>query len=885
MKLYSESVKARYHLYKLRSDIVFIQACKRETLVPTFARVHLANPHLHGSKVREDCARSILQAELKFKKRLLTRTHRHSKRLQQQLRESVSELVFCRLHSITEEIVSKRMKKVQRRHDSKLNGLLKSKVSSLLGYSSKKRLNPVTNLSNRVLTVDEHRALIQGLHHVYPNERFDQAKFVCNIEFFYARLLNFRTEYRDYERKEAKTEVVHQLSSVQLNAASRFRSTANSVQRTAQIELKELGQQHRTDNQVLRSLANDQSIVITRPDKGRGVVIMNKSEYIQKMQTILNDDTTFHIIDHDPTIANENRLIRTLLRLKKEGFITEGEYHLARPTGSRAARLYGLPKLHKPNCPLRPVMSATKTVGYGLGKMLTSRLSQLRTSPYTIKDSFDFVNKIRTSANVDKTMVSFDVTSLFTNVPLTYTITYILDRMYPVCQVNCQHLPTTRKCTACRARKDFESLLRTATSETHFTFDNKMYVQHNGVAMGAPLAPVMADIFMAHLETTLMDELASIGVCEWHRYVDDTFVLVQPGTNVADILSILNGFHPSIKFTYETETKSSLPFLDVQVTRSPGRHTFETTIYRKPTFTGLMINWNSFVPLQYKKASIDSMVRRALSICSTYDLMDVEFQQIRRYGLANGYPRSFINTHIGVGLNRYMEKQVPQIIERPIGCEKKRMYVEIPFIGRTTQTMKQQFNHLSSQLRPDLDIRFFTKPPPSVQTFFRNKDPVAKHMQSSIVYSVQCNDCDQLYIGKTIRHAMTRLCEHGAPASTFDASVPATTASNVPTLRRSSRVLKKTTTTMTTTDRNRRPDNEDQSTSSALTSHAQETGHHINWSDFKVVWQDNNPYRLLIKESLLIQAFQPELNRTTHSIPMIVFPDGLPRQMLPDPNG
>ena len=276
-------------------------------------------------------------------------------------------------------------------------------------------------------------------------------------------------------------------------------------------------------------------------------------------------------------------------------------------------------------------------------------------------------------------------------------------------------------------------------------------------AMGAPLAPGMADIFMAHLETTLMDELTSIGVCEWHRYVDDTFVLVQPGTSVTDILSILNGFHPSIKFTYETEANSSLPFLDVRVTRPAERHTFETTIYRKRTFTGLVINWNSFVPLQYKKASIDSMVRRAISICSTYELLSAEFKQIRQYGLANGYPGSFIDTHIGVGLSRYMEKQVTKTIEKPIGCEKKRMYVEIPFIGRTTQAMKQQFNHLSSQLHPDLDIRFFTKPPPPIQTFFRNKDPIAKHMQSNIVYSVQCNDCDQFYIGKTIRHAMTRL--------------------------------------------------------------------------------------------------------------------------------
>ena len=118
------------------------------------------------------------------------------------------------------------------------------------------------------------------------------------------------------------------------------------------------------------------------------------------MQIILQDESTFTPIDHDPIIINEDRLVRTLLRLTKEGFISNYEYNIARPVGSRAARLYGLPKLHKLNVPLRPVMSVTKTVGYGLGKMLTNRISQLRHSPYTIKDSFDFVNKIQTSTRL-----------------------------------------------------------------------------------------------------------------------------------------------------------------------------------------------------------------------------------------------------------------------------------------------------------------------------------------------------------------------------------------------------------------------------------------------------------------------------------------------------
>jgi hypothetical protein len=73
---------------------------------------------------------------------------------------------------------------------------------------------------------------------------------------------------------------------------------------------------------------------------------------------------------------------------------------------------------------------------------------------------------------------------------------------------------------------------------------------------------------------------------------------------------------------------------------------------------------------------------------------------------------------------------------KPIGCDKKRMYAEIPYVKQTTDSMQKKFAHLSDKLRPDLDVRFFMKPPPSVRTFFQNKDSIAKHMQSNIVYSV-----------------------------------------------------------------------------------------------------------------------------------------------------
>ncbi|CAF1226316.1 unnamed protein product [Rotaria sordida] len=198
-----------------------------------------------------------------------------------------------------------------------------------------------------------------------------------------------------------------------------------------------------------------------------------------------------------------------------------------------------------------------------------------------------------------------------------------------------------------------------------------MYVQHNGVAMGAPLAPVIADIFMSHLETTLMDKLTQSGVCEWYQYADATFIFINKDANVDNILSILNDFHPSIKFTRNIEDNDKLEFLHIQVIRSSEQQ------------------YASRQHFIYKKASIVSMVNRALNICSTYKHLEDEFNEIRRISLLNNYPLSFIDI----------------IIDTPIiENDKNKIYVEIPFIQSSTIDLKNKIKHLTNKLKPDLDI-------------------------------------------------------------------------------------------------------------------------------------------------------------------------------------
>ena len=134
-------------------------------------------------------------------------------------------------------------------------------------------------------------------------------------------------------------------------------------------------------------------------------------------------------------------------------------------------------------------------------------------------------------------------------------------------------------------RSVLKDLLVFATKRSHFVFDGQYYDQIDGVAMGSPLGPVLANIFMCDFEEKwVMNNGARPTI--WFRYVDDTFTLFNNKDTAVQFLSYLNSRHKNIQFTIEFEQDQEIPFLHVLVKRQPN-NSFSTSIYRKKTFTGL----------------------------------------------------------------------------------------------------------------------------------------------------------------------------------------------------------------------------------------------------------------------------------------------------------
>ena len=146
------------------------------------------------------------------------------------------------------------------------------------------------------------------------------------------------------------------------------------------------------------------------------------------------------------------------------------------PTSSRPGLFYGTAKVHKlpenlKNVDELPIVSSIGTSTYEISKYLAKLLAPLAKSKYTVYNTKDFVSRLRDrSIEEDFDLVSFDVTSLFTNVPLDFTIDIILKKIY-----------RDKKIRTKIKKEEMRELLEICTEDMHLAFNNRIYKQNNGV--------------------------------------------------------------------------------------------------------------------------------------------------------------------------------------------------------------------------------------------------------------------------------------------------------------------------------------------------------------------------------------------------------------------
>ena len=252
---------------------------------------------------------------------------------------------------------------------------------------------------------------------------------------------------------------------------------------------------------VIKNLRKD--VAILKPDKGNGVVLINNVDYYQSLEDLFIDKKKFKQIDKDPTMTQLSKLQSYLRSLLKRGELTEKQYKNLHPQNSRAGRAHTLPKIHKNFTVLpifRPIVDMTSACHY----YLTELLNPLTQNEFIIRDSFDAANKIKSILpkvfNDGYIFASFNVESLFTNVPLQRTINIILDRVY------------NNKLVATQLKKPtLKKLIKDTCSKIVFSANNKLYQQTDGVSIGSSLGLLLVNIIMTEMEKAIIKKFVDEG--------------------------------------------------------------------------------------------------------------------------------------------------------------------------------------------------------------------------------------------------------------------------------------------------------------------------------------------------------------------------------------
>ncbi|BHF63329.1 hypothetical protein SprV_0200632100 [Sparganum proliferum] len=275
------------------------------------------------------------------------------------------------------------------------------------------------------------------------------------------------------EAEETKNLIRHQVSSLLMT--HKPREILPKVERDALGEVKV-----------------DKDIVIVPADKGRSTVVLDRTDYLQKAKSLLDDRQFYAPCKTNPVKTLTREINATLLALVNSGAITPTNRRMARTQETALARFYGLPKVPKDGAPLRPIVSLKGTLTYGLAKWLFRRLKFLTAaSDTTVYSSTQFLKKLKgVSLLPNEVMVSFHGTSLFTSISQDLTIETVellLRNKYYETENRLGHVQVLQLPQFCL--------------KTYFTFDGTIYEHVKGTPIGSPISGFIAEAVLQRLES------------------------------------------------------------------------------------------------------------------------------------------------------------------------------------------------------------------------------------------------------------------------------------------------------------------------------------------------------------------------------------------------
>ena len=686
----------------------------------------------------------------------------------------------------------------------------------------------IINLSQRKLEINEIILLKRGLKFT-PTPKEDKAHLEADIDDFCRSLRINYIFHKDEEDEEDEPKPLVRNKSEWVPKPTKDKHLEDTIKtlKTNSLQTNKNIKDNltRKERRSLQDLKSDKSILIKEADKGNAVVIMDRVYYRDKILEML-EDNIYYELSNDKADRQTINMIKKLLNKHKSELFEEEIDYMSNFTFSQSY-FYGLPKIHKSeeisnaihaqnneyvellrpdDLKFRPIVGGPNSVTQRLSHFIDIILKPLcRVVPSFVRDDLEFLNHLPTSVSANSELVTFDVVSLYTNIPHylgIQAIKYWLEKEGNIIQNRFSHNFITES-------------LKIILERNVFYFDGKFYRQKKGTAMGTKMAPTYATLVLGYLEVQLYEniqnkhgsEFASYIRQNWKRFLDDCFVIWNSNVPLEVFHCEINSLNEHIKFTMN-RSKSSMPFLDilVQITED---FTIATDIFSKDTDTHMYLNFNSCHPKHIKLNIPFNLASRIVTITSTEVLRDKRLDELRIFLRKQQYPETIIEHGINraiqkgpivtdlrtteekhnsldkiipfvstynprdydifsfmkqIELNLHNSERMDRILQKKKIVNSKRQPKNLK---RILSSSKFDFCEASPSVQKCSDKRCLTCPnliEGSTVVFSNGKQFTVKQTMSckskNVVYSIICANCEQFYVGETKTELRTRMTVH-----------------------------------------------------------------------------------------------------------------------------
>ena len=270
--------------------------------------------------------------------------------------------------------------------------------------------------------------------------------------------------------------------------------------------------------------------------------------------------------------------------------------------------------------------------------------------------------------------------------------------------------------------------------------------------MGSPLGPTFADYYMCHLENNVFEHNPELKPYIYVRYVDDCFLLVSDNLLLSNIKNKFES-ESVLQFTFEKEKHQQLPFLDTLVKRCNNQ--FVSSVYIKETNHGDCLNYNSICPDRYKTGVIKTLLHRAFSVCSNWNLLHDEIDRVKQLLTNNNYPMKIIDKTVKEFLDNKIQQHDPSPIKNK---------VNLYFRGQMSSNYKVEEEQLKQIVTKNvkvvsdedrINLLIYYKNKKLRNLFIKNKISSSKEISDHhhVVYAYSCNldgcNSNHKYVGYT----------------------------------------------------------------------------------------------------------------------------------------